>query len=729
MALVRQSSFHGGEVSPSLHSRTDLPSRAAAVRTMRNFVPTPTGAAMNRAGFQFISEVKDSTKKTRLIPFTFSTSQSYVLEFGDLYVRFIQGGGYIVPSGVGAYAAGTTYAQDAYVTSAAVTYRSLQAGNVGHAPASSPTYWTPCSVLEVTTPYTEAQLARLQYVQSGDTLTIVHPSHEPRELKRLSASSWSLGTFSVVRLASPPASITFLTTLQQTDDPTHQARGWDWVVTSVVNGEESLPSPVKSPPGTGLVVVAADRHVVLTCAAVAGATQYHWYRGRYGVWGYVGNSTTVYFMDEGQVPNYSDRPPTQRDPFASSEYPAVATYHQQRLAFASQPSFPQRVVTSRVGAFKNFDYSLPQKDDDAIDFTVASRQYEEVRALVSLRHLLILTANTEFACDGGDRPLSPTNINLVPASSNGCSWLRPLVINNVVLYLQSQQASVREFSYDAKVAGWGGGDVSLAANHFLSASNRTIVDWTYQRLPHSVVWAVRDDGKLLSLTYARELEVAAWAQHDTDGLFESVCSISEGAEDALYAVVRRTVGGVQHRYVERMATRQVLLAELGCFLDASIWYDGVPASTFGDLGYIEGKQVLALVDGQVQGPFTVAGGTVTLTTPGSTVFIGLPYDADIELLDLDSSAREMHAEEKNVSKVIWEVDRTAGLQAGESLTELVPWVAPLGYTMPASGVATEQFVVPVASSWNRGGRAALRQSYPLPVTVLGASRDVELGDA
>jgi hypothetical protein len=680
VAVIRQSSFHGGEVAQNLQSRTDIPSRAAAVRTLRNFFATPTGAAMNRPGFQYVGATKSSATKSRLIPFTFSTTQSYVLEFGHLYVRVIQGGGFVL---------------DALL-----------------------------APVDVVTPYAEAQLSRLQFVQSGDTLTITHPSHAPRELRRVSQSSWTLASFAVVRsISAPTASPYFFNTPQTVADPTHVTKEWDWVVTAVKDDEESLPSPVLS---SAAVVVAPDRAVTLFTDGVAGATSYCWYRGRYGVYGYVGKSNGVRFQDEGQVPNYSDRPPSARDPFASSENPAVVVYHQQRLVMANQPSYPQRVVASRVGAPKNFDYSLPQKDDDAIDFTVSSRQYEEVRALVSMRHLLVLTANTEFAADAGDRPMSPTNINLVPASFNGCSWLRPLVVNNVVLYLQSQQSTVRELAFDGQRGGWDGGEVSLVANHLLASAGRTIVDWTFQRLPYPIMWGVRDDGSLVSMTYSREMNVAAWAKHDTQGTFESVCSIPEGSEDVVYAIVLRN--GV--RQIERSASRQVTDIKLGCFLDASIWQHSASATTIvTGLAHLEGRSVVALADGIVRGTLTVNGGVITLPVAASDVCVGLSYQSDIELLDLDLDQRDRPSEVRNVSRVTWEVDRTAGLYSGESLSDLTPWRAPLGFTAATLGLYNERLDVSVSSSWNRGGRAALRQSDPLPVTVLGASREVEVGGA
>lgn len=673
---VPQRGFHGGEIDPSLYSRTDIEARQYACATLRNFVPAPTGPASNRAGLQYVAPVKTALKKTRLIPFTFSTSQSYVLEFGDLYVRVYQGGALIT---------------------------------------------------EVVTPYVEADLFGLQYVQSGDTLTITHQGrlYAPRELKRTGASTWTIGTFSTARSATVPGQPTFLQTPVTVADATHAVKSWDWVCTTVMNDEESLPST----PRSSICQLAPDRPVAIGVTTVPGASSYNWYRGRYGVYGYVGNSVSPSFVDDGQVPNYSDTPPNARNPFANNEYPSVATYFQQRLVMANQPSFPQRVLTSQTGRLHNFDYSMPQKDDDSVDFTVSSRQYEEIRALVPLQQLVLLTANTEFIIDNGDKPITPSSTNLIPIGFNGSSWMRPLIVGDAILFVQAQQGNVRELVFGGN-KGWGGSDVSLVANHLLASSNRTIVDWAVQRVPHPVVWAVRDDGILLSLTYSKDFEVRAWARHDTDGVFESVCVVPEGSEEVVYVVVRRTVNGATVRYIERMATRHVTQAYAGCFLDSSVWYNGVPAQTFGALGHLEGKAVMVLRDGVPEGPYTVTAGSITLSAPGTSVFIGLPYNADVELLDLafdPTERRDIHANQKLVARVIWECDRTAGLQAGETFSDLSPWVPPLGYQTPASGLANDQFVVPINSSWNRRGRAVLRQSMPLPVTVLAAVREVDVG--
>lgn len=675
---IRQPSFHGGEVAPNLFSRTDIPTRKYAVKSLRNFIPTSTGAALNRSGFQFIANVRDQTRRARLLPFVFSSGQAYYIEFGHLYIRVYQNG--------------------------------AQVGT------------------DIVTTYTETELPQLQYSQYADTLRLTHPNHKPAALKRTGPTTWTLSDFTSVRTTPVPTSLQFLSTPVTVADSTHQVVPWDWVVTAVKRNaagadEEGMPTA----PISSTCQLAPDRPVTVGCAAMTGAELYYWYRGRYGIYGYLGSSLLPSFVDSGAVPNYSDKPPSQRDPFENSEWPAVSAYFQQREVFANQPSFPQRVQFSRTGRFADFDYSIPQKKDDSIDLTVASRMYEEVRGLIPLQQLVILTASTEYVVDAGDAPVSFDNYQLIPIGYNGSSWVRPLVVGDSILYVPPTGASVRELVFGGQ-NGWSGSDISLAANHLLGAAGRSISEWAFQRIPYSVGWAVRDDGSLISFTYDVAYKVNAWAHHDSysGDIVESVVCIPEGKEDVLYAIWKRN--GV--RSIERLSSRfTVTDTSGGCFLDCSTVTTGGPV--IGGLSRFNGRQVYAVRDGVLEGPFTVSGGSITLSASGTRIVVGLAYNSDVELLDLSvdpgDGGGDIGPDEKLVSKVIWEVDTTQGLSAGETFSDLSPWRAPLGFTMPTPGVAHDLFVVPINSSWNRGGRAVLRQTQPFPVSVLGVTRTVEVG--
>lgn len=152
-------SFAGGEMSPEMFGRIDDTKFQTGAALMENFIATAQGPAENRAGFKWVAEVKDSSKRTRLIPFTFSTTQTMVIELGDQYIRF-HTNGLTLMSGMSPY--------------------------------------------EIASPYLEADLNDIRYVQSGDVLTLVHPSYAPRELRRLGATNWTLTTITFgAALAAP----------------------------------------------------------------------------------------------------------------------------------------------------------------------------------------------------------------------------------------------------------------------------------------------------------------------------------------------------------------------------------------------------------------------------------------------------------------------------------------------------------------------------------------------
>jgi len=144
-------SFVSGEFGNKLTGRTDFEKYNSAAKTMENFLVHPQGAATRRVGTQFIAEVKSSAAKTRLIPFEFSTTQTYILEFGNQYIRFYKDKGQILSGG---------------------------------------------SAYEIATPYLTAELFDIKFAQSADVMYICHPNHDVRKLSRTGHTSWSLATVS-----------------------------------------------------------------------------------------------------------------------------------------------------------------------------------------------------------------------------------------------------------------------------------------------------------------------------------------------------------------------------------------------------------------------------------------------------------------------------------------------------------------------------------------------------
>jgi hypothetical protein len=444
------------------------------------------------------------------------------------------------------------------------------------------------------------------------------------------------------------------------------------------------------------------------------------------------------FVDDGSIgADFLQRPPKGENPFAVYNYdntilrtedPSTVVYQDERLIFGGTAERPNYLFMSRTGDWHNFDQYPLVKDDDSITVGLAGRRFEEIRSLIPGRSLLVLTTMSEWAVDGGqpDEPMTPTAISARIRSERGCTWLDGLKVgDDHCLFVQRKGTVVRDLMFDGQAGTYVNRDLSLFSHHLFVG--KQVIDWCWAEDPWSVIWAVLDDGTLLSFTFLPEQQVFAWARHEIggDGVVESICSIPEGEEDAVYVVVRR--GAV--RSIERFATRQITSATESVFLDGSVSYSfGTATTAITGLTHLAGLVVYALADGLVQGPFTVSSsGTITLATAALRVHVGLKYNADFE--SLDCSPGEGKTRVKSVKTAWVELEASAGsIQAGEDFTHLDTWSGvEADETAKVSGLTTGQARIPTISHWNHGGRVCIRQSDPLPITILAVIREVEYG--
>jgi len=246
---------------------------------------------------------------------------------------------------------------------------------------------------------------------------------------------------------------------------------------------------------------------------------------------------------------------------SGTNYPGCTAYYGQRQWFAETTSQPQTFWCSKTGAFLNFDSSLPVRPDDAITDTLASTQVNRITALVPMPSGLIMFSSGGawqitgggVASGGTPTAITSTNITATPQAYNGAADVQPLVIGQEVLFIQAKGSIVRDLSYNYYVNIYTGTDLTVLSNHLFV--NRKIREWAYAEEPFKVVWAVQNTGSLLSLTYLKEQDVYGWMRHDTNGLFQSVCSVSEPPYDNVYFVVKRLLSGGWTYTIERMEQR------------------------------------------------------------------------------------------------------------------------------------------------------------------------------
>jgi hypothetical protein len=760
-------SFNGGELTPEFFGQIADTKFQTGLARCRNFRVLPHGPVQNRAGFEFVREVKDSTKVTRLLPFEYSTTQTMVLEVGDQYVRF--------------------HTQGATLLNGGVPY-------------------------EVATTYLQADLFGVKYVQSADVLTLTHTSYTPSELRRLGALNWTLSAISFASTLASPTNVTgipFLGTTPGTPsvhtyavtavasnnidesmisapctgpnsaeidaitkanpgvittDTPHGLLPGDPVTISGVGGMTQINGTwtVNSVASTTLVLNDANGNPldtsgfgaytaggtvvlngvhnnlfdsgaknVIKWAAVAGALRYNVYKKSNGLWGYVGQASGTTFTDDNITPDIAKTPPEANNPFVGAgNYPGAVTYFEQRRVFAGTINQPQNLWFTRSGTESNLTYSIPTRDSDSIQFRVVARQANTVRHLVPLTNLLALTSSAEWRVTSlNTDALTPTSASVKPQSYIGAGDAPPVIVNNNVVFAAARGGHVRELAYNWQAGGYITGDLSLRAPHLFDGL--TIVDMAFSKAPYPIIWMVSSNGVLLGLTYVPEEQVGAWHWHDTDGVFESICVVAEGAEDVLYAIVRRTINGVQKRYVERMRPRAWGAANPAdaFHVDAGLTYSGAPATFIGGLGHLEGKTVSVLADGAVHRQLVVTSGQIVLDNAASKVHVGLPIVADLQTLPLALNLPGFgQGMTKNVNKVFLRVKDSAGLFAGpdfSSLTEAkIRTNEPYG-SPPA--LQTRVIEIETRAAWTDDGQVCVRQSDPLPVTVTALTIDAAVG--
>ncbi|MGP0807250.1 hypothetical protein ACAG17_32945, partial [Escherichia coli] len=171
-----------------------------------------------------------------------------------------------------------------------------------------------------------------------------------------------------------------------------------------------------------------------------------------------------------------------------------------------------------------------------------------------------------------NKVLTPSSFAFSSQGSNGSSNVPPIAVANIALFVQEKGSVVRDLAYSFDVDGYQGNDLTILANHLFQ--KHSIVDWCFSIVPYSSAFCIRDDGKLLVMTYLRDQQVFAWAPQSSTGKYESTCSISEGNEDAVYFVVNRTVNGQTVRYIERLSSRLFTSDEDAFFVDSGLSYDG-----------------------------------------------------------------------------------------------------------------------------------------------------------
>lgn len=748
--------FGGGEIGRGLFGRLDLAKFQTGLQKCLNFMVTPQGPIDNRPGFEYV--LKTKTNGAALIPFTYNSEQSFALEVGDQYIRFHTQGGTLLETaqnitgisqaatGVLTYSGadptngqwfflsgigGMTALNGRFVVVTAVnaganTFQLFDLfGNAINTTgmAAYTAGGTMARVYEITTPYLAADLFDLHYVQSADVMTITHEDYAPRELRRLSATSWTLTTISFVPTIATPAPPSLSGASPTAGTPSDQI-----YVTTAVAASTLEESTQSSAVLLNLDLAGAGNYVDVTPTAVAGAVRYNIYRSRGGVFGYIGQSDGSTMRDANIEPDMGKTPPLSNTPFAS-ENPRAASYFDQRRTFGGGGTNLQTVWLTRSATESNMTYSIPTQDDDSITARIVAREGNTIRHLVPLDDLLALTSGAVWKLSSTDSgAITPATFKARSQSYVGASNVQPVVTSDSVLYAQDRGSHIREVTYKWEAQRYAADDVSVLAPHLFDTF--TITQLAYSKAPYQVLWATRSDGLLLGLTHQPEHEIKAWHQHDTQGLFKSVCAIPEGDEDGVYSIIEREINSDTVQYIERMHTRVVSDIEDAFFVDCGLTYDGSATSTITGLWHLEGEEVAVLADGGTHPARTVSNGTITLEADASVVHVGLGYNCDAQTMPLSIEVAGFgQGVLKNVNEVWLRVQSSSGIKSGPSFTSLREYAqrTSLDNYGDPPGRITGMVAMKIDPSWQQDGSVCIRQSDPLPLSIQSLTLDVERG--
>lgn len=697
MPRVAFRNFTGGEVTPTLSARYDLQKFGSFLQCCENFIPNLHGDIERRPGMRFIADLGG---KSVLIPFQFNTEpeNNYVLIFREGSITVASADGLL--SGV-----------------------------------------------SIESPYALDDVYALSTAQAGDIVYLAHKNYVLRKLTRSGTApdyEWALEEVVLNQSIAAPAAPTVTFVRDNGDDSAPLNYTLRYVVTAVDgDGVESVASAVGETTGKYPTDWVVGNHVDLSWTAVEGATEYNVYRESAGYYGFIGVSRSTSFQDQNFEPDTATTPKEDWNPFEGGNNPATVAFHQQRLVLGGTKDDPASFFMSRTGDYENFRKSRPLQDDDPVEYMLASGSIDEIRWMASFGDLLIGTSGAEYKATSGGAAITSSDVQISVQSYWGSSGLAPLIIGQSVMHCQRSGSHVRDLYYSWESDGYAGNDLSLLAPQLVESHH--IMQWAFQQSPGSNIWAVRDDGVLLCLTYMKEQNVYGWSRHVTQGKVLSVAVISGSQEDVVMLVVEREVGGAKKYFLERLAGRfrDTDGIEEAFYVDCGLTSRReTAAEMMTGLGHLEGADVVALADGSPVEGLKVADGAVTLPYAAKVVTVGLNYVSALSPLPLETDTQQgaTLGKRRAYGKCVLRLYRSVGgkyaaTEPGD-LFDVAGWKGRTAYDLPflpeKYGEACQPFSGDIEISLPSGQDADtslwLMQDRPMPFRVVAIMADVDFGE-
>lgn len=757
---ISQLAFTTGEVSPDVSSRFDLEQYKSALLEAENVVIRPYGAVAKRQGSQYVGQVKYSDKPTRLFEFTTNTNNSFMLEFGDKYIRVWNYGIY--------------------------------------------------TGIEVTTPFTSDILFDLNCNQSGDVMFICSGKYPIQTLSRYSDTDWRMSTYklteqpydeintdnghtltvngdtitstkdlftqdmvgSVIQIAyyveavhtksagevvekkvkrymqaqtiektynninynvgafSTDTELSWKFTTHGTWEGTvklqisnNDGQTWKDYRTYTSKNDYNVTDTGKIEAGARLKYVSDIKSGSVNCdLSIMPFTQYGIVEIKSVTDAKNAKVNVLNGIKEGE-PSYQWKLGSWN---RGRGYPKLCTFYQDRFVVAATDSKPNFIWFSRTGDYPNFGVEKVEgtiTDDSAITLPVINRKMCEIRHLVPANDLIILTSGNEWIVRG-DKTITPTNCNLKTQTQRGALSCEPQFIGNRCVFVQERGGTVRDMGYSYESDNYTGQDLTLFVKTLVKG--HVAVTSAYAQDPDSIIYYVRDDGQLNCLTYIPEQKVYGWSHFVTNGKYRYVESVAEGEQDTIYFVVDRVINNKNVKCIERSIP---LYTEdnSDVFLDCYVKVANSIKTDYINAPHLVGQMVDIVVDGQQMPSREVPPtGVIKLDGKANVITVGLPYTTKIKIPRAEQQINDgtLQGRVATVSRVVLRMYKSFGGKVGRTFDRMDD------ITLPPNELFTgdKPVILPkMGINYSTDTSICIKHSDPFPFNLLSITRIVEIG--
>ena len=623
MALIIWKNFSAGEISPQLSERTDIDLYYRAAKKIENFVPLKFGGIKRRDGLKFMGVINETIYDpgVKFIPFKYSESVSYILEFTHNYFRVITPNGYLMNSNN--------------------------------------------TILKEYSGIPIDYIKDVSYAQYENKLYICHSRFAPQIIE-LSGSTWTSYQMKFNSKSKKVVAVTVLTP-RPTGKPIPTGTVYKNVSYTVIPfDKDNIPgyeSYVVTPKDVPKYPT-ADFYTHISWTGCDNASGYLLYEVEDGIESFLIKTTKNIYKDFGyHALNYNKGFPQQTALFTiTDQYPSKVTFYDRRLIFAASNNEQHTIWGSAPALFHNHMAESVPTDTCPWKFTLASNQKNSINWLFSSDKLIAGTDSDEWRISGGSgESITANSVEVRRISSWGSAEMTPKALGDDILFIDNSRKNIRAMN---KNNNFSISNLNIYAEHLTKDSR--VINWDIVTGDNQIIYLVLDNGSMIGLTYDKDHQVFAWHRYVTDGKFLDICTLKNNGECKVFVAIEREVDGKKIKMLEMFNSDN--------YLDSFITYEGETITNLEGLNHLKGRIVEVSTNTKSSKKYTVdSSGKITLDEPANKIVVGLNFASTLETLPLESATavESLKARKNKITSIKLRVIDTLGLEVGIHHDELL----------------------------------------------------------